>query len=114
MTAEETLDWLYALLGREVVLLPIPRGKKGPEFAGWQKLTFDQSKERRAELIGAVRRGGNIGVLLGPASSRLLALDLDDDNLIDEWISSHPWLANTLRSRGKRGCQFWLRLEDGC
>ena len=113
MTAEETLDRLYALLG-EVVILPIPRGKKAPELPAWQKLTYAESKERRDELVGAVRRGGNIGVLLGPASDRLLALDLDDDELVVEWLNRHPWLADTLRSRGKRGNQLWLRLEPDC
>ena len=113
MTAEEILDRLYALLGK-AVLLPIPLGKKGTQSAGWQKLTFAESKRKYSELRNVVSRGGNIGVLLGPASERLLALDLDDDDLIAEWLRRHPWLANTLRSKGRRGCQFWLRLEPDC
>ena len=88
--------------------------KKGPQEPGWQKLTFERHKEREPDLLEAISRGGNIGVLLGPKSNRLLALDLDDDELIDQWLVCYPWLANTLRSRGKRGCQFWLRLEEGC
>jgi hypothetical protein len=112
MTAEETLRELYSLLGK-AVLLPIPLREKGPQFPGWQKLTFAQRQERRSELIAVAKRGGNLGVLLGPESDRLLALDLDEDDVVDEWLACHPWLANTLRSRGKRGCQFWLRLEAG-
>jgi hypothetical protein len=112
MNGEDVLDQLYRLLG-DAVLLPIPLGRKGPQFSGWQKRTFAESKGSPA-LIEAALRGGNIGVLLGPASGRLLALDLDNDALVAEWSARHAWLANTLRTRGKRGCQFWLRLEEGC
>jgi hypothetical protein len=107
-----TLDYFYRLLG-DVVLLPIPLGKKGPPYS-WQQLTFDQHKEREAGLLEAISRGGNIGVLLGPKSNRLFALDLDDDRVINPWLRRHPWLANTLRTRGKRGCQFLMRLEPEC
>jgi Bifunctional DNA primase/polymerase, N-terminal len=111
MTGEVLLDWLYSLLGN-VVLLPIPIGKKGPQFPEWQKLTFAESKAS-PELLQAARRGGNIGTLLGLASGRLLALDIDRDDLVAEWLAKYPWLANTLRTRGARGCQFWLRLDEG-
>ena len=115
MTARETLFKLHLLLGNPV-LLPIPLRQKWPQQTNWQTLTFDdtQSQQYRDELYHAALRGGNIGVRLGPASGRLLALDLDDDSLIDEWIRRHPWLADTLRTCGQRGCQFWMRLETGC
>ena len=113
MSPRQILDRLYKLLG-DAVLLPIPLGEKGPKEPGWQEQTFAESQKRRDELITVIRRGGNLGVLLGPKSNRLFALDLDDDQLVGQWLIRHPWLANTLRSRGKRGCQFWFRLEDGC
>jgi hypothetical protein len=65
-------------------------------------------------LLTAIKRGGNIGILLGPESGRLFALDIDDDQLVEEFLNRFPWLANTLQSRSKRGCQFWFRLEKGC
>jgi hypothetical protein len=111
MAGEDVLDRLYELLGA-AVLLPIPLGKKGPQFPDWPKLTFAESKGSPA-LLEAVRRGGNVGVLLGPASGRLLALDIDRDELVAEWLARFPWLANTLRTKGKRGCQFWMKLEEG-
>jgi hypothetical protein len=115
VTAREILFELHLLLGN-VVLLPIPLRQKWPQQASWQTLTFadTQSQQYRDELHCAALRGGNIGVLLGPASGRLLALDLDNDSLIDEWIRRHPWLADTLRTCAQRGCQFWLRLEAEC
>ena len=65
-------------------------------------------------MLSAIKRGGNIGVLLGPKSGRLFALDIDDNQLVEEFMNRYSWLANTLQSRGKRGCQFWFRLEEGC
>src|SRR5258708_11343658 len=113
MTAEQILDRLYELLG-EVVLLPIPLGEKGPKEPGWQALTFAETQKRRDELLNVIERRGNLGVLLGPKSDRLLTLDIDRDELVDQWLARCPWLANTTRTRGKRGCQFWFRLEPDC
>jgi P4 family phage/plasmid primase-like protien len=104
---------LYDLLG-DAVLLPIDKGSKRPLFAGWQKTTFDASraKESQAELAERVADGGNIGVLLGEASDRLVAIDLDTDEDAREFFALNPWLNKTLLSRGARGCQFWIRLTD--
>lgn len=111
--AEQVLDRLYGLLG-EVVLLPIPLHGKAPRITNWNKIALADTNKYRQDLLSAAARGGNIGVLLGPASNRLLALDLDNDGLINQWLTRHPWLVDTLRSKGKRGCQFWLRLEADC
>jgi hypothetical protein len=46
----------------------IPRGQKGPRSAGWQKNPIE---------LRDIDDDGNIGVLLGPASSGLCALDFD-------------------------------------
>jgi hypothetical protein len=107
---EEVLERLYQLLGR-AVLLPIPLGQKGPKLKGWQTLTFEatQTTEYQEDLSACVIRGGNIGVLLGPASGDLHTIDIDDDELAEMFASDNPALATTLRSRGCRGCQFWFR-----
>jgi hypothetical protein len=88
MSGFEVLNRLYGLLD-EAVLLPIPLREKGPQIPGWQSLTFAESK-RSPALLEAAIRGGNIGVLLGPKSGRLLALDLDDDALVDRWLERLP------------------------
>jgi hypothetical protein len=111
----EELKELRALIGK-VVLLPIPLGTKAPNFTGWHAITYEATLEPnyQCELKEARARGGNIGVKLGPDSGRLFTLDVDSDRLEAAWIERVPWLAQTLCSRGKRGCQFWLRLEDDC
>src|SRR5438132_897776 len=70
----DTLAHLYELLG-DAVLLPIPKGKKKPVLKEWQKITFADTQESgyQKQLAECVRRGGNIGVLLGPASNDLHA-----------------------------------------
>jgi hypothetical protein len=115
VNAGEILGRLYQLLD-QVILLPIDLGQKGPRLTNWQQTTYEETQTDNyyERLLAVAERGGNIGVLLGPASGRLIALDLDDDNLVDQWLARHPWLADTTRSRGKRGCQFWLRLEPEC
>jgi putative DNA primase/helicase len=113
--SSDILASLYSLLNR-AVLLPIPRGKKKPIFARWQHTTYEdtQRPDYQHKLLCAIKRGGNIGVLLGPKSGRLFALDIDDNQVVKEFLNRYPWLAHTLQSRGKRGCQFWFRLKEGC
>jgi uncharacterized protein (DUF927 family) len=106
------LHHLYELVGERAVLLPLPKGKKRPTAASWQKTTFEQTQETtyQRNLESACERGGNIGALLGPASSGLVAIDIDCDEEADAFLNATPQLAGTLRTRGARGCQIWLRI----
>ncbi len=98
---------LQELLG-PAVLLPIKAGKKGPKFAGWQTTTLaDMTPEKLAELD--YRQ--NIGVLLGKASAGLCTIDLDSDQDVAPFLALNPKLETTLRTKGKRGCNFWVRVK---
>jgi hypothetical protein len=118
MTPAQAPDYLakiYQLLG-QVVLLPIPLGQKGPDLKGWEALSFGdtQQPDYQRRLYACLERGGNLGASLGPVSGRLLAIDADSDQTAERLLAQFPWLADTFRTRGKRGCQFWLRLESDC
>jgi P4 family phage/plasmid primase-like protien len=102
------LAQLYEWLGPRAILLPIPFGKKGPVFDGWQTTTFERTQEPdyQESLTAAIERKGNIGVLL---TGGLVSVDVDDDAFIDAFAVNAPF-KDTLRSRGRRGCNFWFRM----
>lgn len=90
----------------DCVLIPIPKGEKGPKIKRWQKLTlFDMTEEHYAKL-----EGQNIGVLLGSASNHLISIDADSDEFLDAFLLVNPSLRDSLISRGARGGNVWLRL----
>ena len=100
-----TLEKLYQIFG-QVVFLPIPKGSKNPDRKRWQKITFaeTQAADYQEELEDCVTRGGNIGVVHGPASGGLVSIDLDRDDLVDPFLALNLDLVLTTRSRGRRGC----------
>lgn len=89
------------------VLLSVPKGNKGPRLHGWEK-TLPEVMHNAGHL--RTLEEGNIGVLLGRVSGGLCALDFDVDADADAFLAVNPPLAASFRSRGKRGCQVWLRL----
>ena len=79
---------------------------------GWQKRTFEitQRASYQRQLLAACKRGGNIGVLLGPASGDLCTVDIDTDDEIETFLKLNPKLVSSLRTRGANGCQIWVRI----
>jgi hypothetical protein len=108
----ERLGKLYSLVGERAVLLPLELGSKAPKENDWQKTTFEQTQkpDYRRDLLGALRRGGNIGVVLGTASGNLCAIDIDTDDEIEPFLKLNPKLASSLRTNGANGCQIWIRV----
>jgi len=102
-----TIEQLEALLPR-AVLLPIPQGWKRPKLASWASITFDamQNPSYRRSL----NEHTNTGVLLGRPSENLCAIDADSDEAADLFLALNPSFKKTLRSKGKRGCQFWVNV----
>ena len=97
---------IYSLLGAETVLLQSRKGTKFPVAKGWQSTTFEatQSEDYQAQLAQ-----GNVGVLLGEASGGLCAIDIDHDDLMEEFFTLNAGLRDTLITRGERGVQVWVR-----
>jgi hypothetical protein len=109
---EDQLGKLYSLVGKEVVLLPLELGSKGPKETGWQKTTFEQTQKPsyQRKLLEATGRGGNIGVVLGPSSGNLCTIDIDCDTEVEPFLTLNPKLASKLRTNGAAGCQIWIRV----
>jgi P4 family phage/plasmid primase-like protien len=96
------------LLGHDVVLLPIPKGEKGPRIKGWHKTTIERMSD--ASYIEKLNGGGNIGVPLGTASGGLCTIDVDDDAELEKFLLLNPALQTTLLTRRARGGNLWLRI----
>ena len=89
------------------VLIPIPKGQKGPKIPGWQKLTLeDMTPEHHAGLAG-----GNVGVLLGEASGGLISIDADSDEFLEAFLDSNSELRECFITKGRRGGNVWLRMR---
>jgi hypothetical protein len=103
-----TIEWLTALLPN-AVLLPIPERKKGPVIEGWSqvKLLDTILPDYRKDLSEHT----NTGVLLGRPSKGLCAIDVDSDEAAELLLALNPDFQKTLRSRGRRGCQFWVETD---
>jgi len=97
------------LVGDKAVLLPVEKGQKRPAISDWQKVTIDRMSD---PVYLAQLETGNIGVLLGSASDDLCAIDVDDDAAVEPFLALNPLLRTTLRSRGARGAQFWIKVTD--
>jgi hypothetical protein len=54
---------------------------------------------------------GNTGVLLGPRGNGICTIDCDDDDTVKTMLRLNPRFKDTLQTRARRGCNFWLRLQ---
>lgn len=95
------------LLGEDVVLLPIKRGEKRPTSAQWKNATV---KDVDNPAYVARLKRGNIGVLLGKPSNGLCSIDIDDDAELEKFLDLNAGLRQTLRTRGVRGGNIWVRI----
>jgi hypothetical protein len=90
-----------------VVLIPIPKGQKGPKLLEWQKLTLaDITPDYLAGLAG-----GNVGVSLGTASGGLVTIDADSDEFLEAFLATNTHLQGTLITKGARGGNVWVRIK---
>jgi P4 family phage/plasmid primase-like protien len=99
---------VYQLLGPNAILLPVPKGCKGCVRPGWTKVTLGDSQTDRYQVELAT---ADIAVLLGHAGDRICTIDCDGDERAEAFLAINPGLSGTLRTRGARGCNFWLRVE---
>lgn len=105
---KDMLAALASRLGGKAVFLAVPKGEKGPVKPGWQKITYEETQRQ-----GYIERliTGNIGVLLGKASSGLCTIDIDSDTRAEEFAELNPKLAKTFQTKGARGRNFWVVID---
>jgi hypothetical protein len=65
------------------------------------------------EYLAKFERDCNVGVALGKASNGLVTIDFDDECSADCFLEANPLLTTTLRTRGSRGCNIWIRCSGG-
>jgi len=101
--ADKVVGELKRLLGDCVFM---PCHGKAPHIK-WKDLTLaDMTPEYLATLPES-----NIGVLLGEVSGGLCSIDFDKDRFVQDFLALNPTLIDTFRTRGARGCQFWVRIK---
>src|SRR6266487_1049246 len=103
------IEQLSELLG-PALLLPWPAGSKGTRRK-WKHLQLTDMNDNG--YLESLEKAGNIGVALGRVSNGLVTIDLDQDRYVDEFLAANPLLTSTLRTRGSRGCNIWVRCSDG-
>jgi len=94
---------LQSILGPCVLLAC--KGKR-PTRKAWQKLTLEDMSPAYLDTLNA----GNIGVSLGAPSQGLVSIDFDTDESLASFVQRNPALDATLRTRGQRGGNLWLRI----
>lgn len=100
------VERLRKLLGDDVLMLPWPKRTKGTTRK-WGHL----SAAKMAEPAYLARlEEGNIGIAQGAVSGGLCSIDLDDDTRMEEFLVLNPALHGSLRTRGARGCNVWVRV----
>ena len=99
---------LRELLG-PAVFLRWPSGSKGTRQK-WKHLTLAHMTER---YLSEFDDGSNIGAALGKVSDGLASIDWDVDSFADRFLEVNPLLSNSLRTRGSRGCNVFVRIIGG-
>ena len=110
-----TLKNLYGTFGQNTVFLPIPLGSKNPGGKAGKTPPLPPPKTRN--FSNNWKNVSEREVTLGCCSVRhrgvLISIDMDRDDLVDALIEINPLLAFTTRTRGRRGCNFFLRVKAG-
>lgn len=108
------INELFRILDK-AVFIPMPLGTKGPKEKGWNQVTWEEAQTvtYKRKIMDAVERGGNIGILLGPESGDLVAIDLDDDEDAERFFKLLPWARDTMVTRGRHFQVWFYMTHDG-
>lgn len=99
------VEHIRRLLGDDVLLLAWPWGVKGSKKP-WGHLTAAKMKE--PAYLHELEEG-NIGVAQGEKSHGICSIDCDTDEFLEAFLAANPALVGSLRTRGARGGNVWVR-----
>ncbi|MBL9160635.1 MAG: hypothetical protein JNJ70_24345 [Verrucomicrobiales bacterium] len=101
------IEKIFAVFGMKTVLLPIRYCTKKPFHDDWPNLKFEDTCEVSycEDLIS-----GNIGIVQGEASENLVSVDVDSDQDFIDFLKLNPRLSRSVKTRGSRGGNLWLRM----
>lgn len=99
------VEALRNLFGHDVLMIPA-RGKKAAKKWGHLEQSVMRDQDHLTEL-----RHMNVAVVQGPKSGGLVSIDVDDPSFIETLLEKNPFLKETTRTEGERGCNFWVRLD---
>lgn len=107
----DRIEKIYRAFGEDITLLQIRYGDKRPTTKGWPFITWKQSQEEsyQKSLINS-----NIGIHCGDQSNGLCSIDLDSEESQKIFIDLNPKLKNTVKTKGSRGCNYWVKIKGNC
>lgn len=94
----------------EAILLPAPARFKGCNVDGWGELAAEIMQDE--DWLARLRSSPNIAVRLGANSHDICTIDIDDDDQVEPFLALNPALRESLRTKGARGCNIWLKMRD--
>ena len=106
------IEQIYELLGKNTVLIPLRKGTKKASVKTWKDLTLEKTLE--TQFQDKLRKASNIGVLQGTRSNNICSIDIDEDELAEEFLRHNPSLESTLITKGARGVNIWFKALGDC
>jgi len=99
---------LQRTFGMDVVFIPVPEGKKGPQIKGYPDFTIEKMSD--PAYLSQLEKG-NIAALVGANSGGLVSIDFDDLEAYGQFELSNRDICNTTKSYGARGLNLWFKMQ---
>ncbi len=92
----------------DVVFIPVPEGKKGPQMTGFPDFTIEKMSD--PAYLSQLEEG-NSAALVGANSGGLVSIDFDD---LEAYVQFEIWnrdICKTTKSFGARGLNLWFKMR---
>ncbi|MDR1282432.1 MAG: hypothetical protein LBK99_16660 [Opitutaceae bacterium] len=112
----EALHLFRELLGMGTFFVPnVPGTKHPPQGCSYKDRSLAEtlSPTWLAWFNPEYGNQSNIAIKLGGESGHLCAIDFDRDEDLTAFLDANPLLQGTLRTKGARGAQVWVRIQGG-